>query len=109
MMVSVCCTVYMGCANLNGMLPSTTAGAAPVYATLLTPKGKFLHDAIFHQDKGVCVYVCVCVRMCLYTCVDVGVNSGVERRAFMMMYMPLHGVCLFACVCAFLVFTVPDE
>lgn len=31
------------------MLQWAPAGAAPVYATLLTPKGKFLHDLIFYQ------------------------------------------------------------
>jgi hypothetical protein len=35
------------------VLPACPAtGAAPVYAALLTPKGKFLHDLIMYQPPG---------------------------------------------------------
>jgi len=36
----------------NDTRPLEKPGAGPVYAALLTPKGKFLHDLFLHQEQG---------------------------------------------------------
>jgi folate-binding Fe-S cluster repair protein YgfZ len=57
-------------------------GAAPVYAALLSPKGKFLHDLILYQEQGLCLQFG-----------DVSHLSGVSARSISRALQHLHRVC----------------
>ncbi len=91
-----------------------------MYAALLTPKGKFLHDVLFYREPGTdqtcththththahcyvsrnrhtaCYVMCVCVCVCVCVCADGALLMEVDRQG---KQSALDWLARYVCVC----------
>ncbi len=50
----------------NDVMPLAQPSAQPVYAAILTPKGRFLHDVFLHRGAGKLLYnITACSKLFL--------------------------------------------